>query len=105
MTLKAIGPSEAPSSGGPETSLLNGGDGSPHKASSPAVQAAIADLRREFIAECLRVTAVKASHGADNILLGDDINAERDIRLAIENLRAAASSFRGLEQLEAGGDL
>jgi hypothetical protein len=61
---------------------------------SPAAQAAIADLQCEFIAECLRIAAVKASHAADNILLADDLNAERDIRIAIENIREAARSFR-----------
>jgi hypothetical protein len=70
---------------------------------SPAAQAAIADLRRDFISECLRIAAVKCSHGADNICLRDDLNVERDIRLAIEYLREAAASFRALEQLMAGG--
>jgi len=70
---------------------------------APAVQASIADLRREFIAECLRVTAIKAAHGADNVMLADDVNAERDIRIAIEHLREAASSFGALEKSMAGG--
>jgi hypothetical protein len=51
-------------------------------------------LHRDFIGECLRIAAIKAAHGADNILLGDDLNAERDIRLAIENLREANKTFR-----------
>jgi hypothetical protein len=61
---------------------------------SPAAQEAIADLHRDFIGECLRIASAKASHAADNILLADDLNAERDIRIAIENIREAARSFR-----------
>ena len=60
-------------------------------------QAAIVGLQREFISECLRVAAVKASHAGDDILLGDDLAAERGIRIAIDNLREAASAFRQLE--------
>jgi hypothetical protein len=45
------------------------------------------------IAIC-RVASIKASHAADNILLGDDLNAERDIRLAIDHIREAARSYR-----------
>jgi hypothetical protein len=58
--------------------------------SSSAAQEAIADLHRDFIGECPRIAAIKAAHGADNIWLGDDLNAERDIRLAVENIREAA---------------
>jgi hypothetical protein len=61
------------------------------------------DARRDFIAECLRIASIKASHGADNILIGDDLNTERDIRLAIENLREAARSFREIKP-EAGNE-
>jgi hypothetical protein len=50
----------------------------------------LAAAKRDFIAECLRIAAIKASHGAENILIGDDLNTERDIRLAIANLREAA---------------
>jgi hypothetical protein len=57
-------------------------------------------LLREFIAECLRIAAVKASHGADNVMLLDDLNAERDIRIAVDNLREAAEAFRELGLLE-----
>ncbi|MCI0601187.1 MAG: hypothetical protein L0Y60_17065 [Beijerinckiaceae bacterium] len=71
------------------------------RAKSTAATQAIADLRREFVAECLRVAAIKAAHGADNVFLGDDLNAERDIRIAVENIREAARSFREW-QLAAG---
>jgi hypothetical protein len=63
----------------------------------PAVQARINDLNREFIVECLRIAALKASHGADNVEIGDDLNGERDIRLAIQNLREGSRAFRELE--------
>jgi hypothetical protein len=58
------------------------------------VQEAIDTLRREFVVECLRIAALKASHGADNLAIGDDLNAERDIRLAVENVKEAAKAFR-----------
>jgi hypothetical protein len=70
----------------------------------PHVKEAIADLRREFIAECLRVAAVKAAHCADNICLRDDLTAERDIRIAVENIREATRGFRALSSLETGDE-
>jgi len=73
-------------------------DGSPIAQNPKYVQAAIADLRRDFVAECLRIAAVKAAHGADNIALGDDLNAERDIQIAIDHLKEAASSIRQLQR-------
>jgi hypothetical protein len=60
----------------------------------PKIQAAIAALKRDFAAEALAIAAVKASHAADDILLGDDLGAERGIRLAISHLRAGAAAFR-----------
>jgi hypothetical protein len=75
---------------------LLGGDGNNNQTSysaspaqgqngaSPAVRAAMADLHRDFVAESLRVASIKAVHGVDNIALGDDLNAERDIRIAVE---------------------
>jgi hypothetical protein len=62
--------------------------------SAPDQIARVAALHREFVGECLRVAAIKASHASDNVLLGDDINAERDIRLAISHLKEAAKAFR-----------
>ncbi len=70
----------------------------PETSKRPArVQEAIAALKREFVAECLRIAAIKASHAADNVEIGDDLCAERDIRLAVENVREAARAFRELE--------
>ena len=66
---------------------------------SPRVQAAIAGLTREFVAECLRIAAIKATHGADNLEIGDDHNAERDIRIAVQNIREAGRAFRELQHL------
>jgi hypothetical protein len=55
---------------------------------------AIADLRRDFIAEALRIVVLKAGHAGDDVLIGDDIAAERSIRLAISHLKEAAKTFR-----------
>ena len=67
------------------------------------VQATIAGLKREFIAECLRIAALKASHGADNVELGDDLAGERDITLAVEHIREAGRAFRELGLLKGEG--
>jgi hypothetical protein len=48
----------------------------------------------EGLSECLRIAAIKAAHAADKISLSDDLNVERDIRIAIENIREAAKAFR-----------
>jgi hypothetical protein len=56
-----------------------------------ATQAAIVALQRDFIAEALRITALKAAHAAEDIDIGDDAIAERGITLAIQNLREAAA--------------
>lgn len=58
-------------------------------------------MQRDFIAEALRIAAVKAVHAADDLALGDDASAERGIRIAILNLREAATGFRQLEALVA----
>jgi hypothetical protein len=80
------------------TSSISSFDSSENNKPKPAhVQEAIADLKREFLSECLRIAAIKAGHGAANVAIGDDLNAERDIRLAIENLREAARAFRELD--------
>jgi hypothetical protein len=60
--------------------------------------AAIDDLKVHFVAECLKIAAIKAAHGSDNILIGDWLNCERDIRLAVENLREASRSFSKAER-------
>jgi hypothetical protein len=68
------------------------------KAPSAASAGAIAALQRDFIAEALRIAAVKAAHAADDIELGDDIAVERSIGLAISHLKQAASAFRELQR-------
>jgi hypothetical protein len=60
------------------------------------VQEIIAHLQRDFAAEALRVVAIKAAHAADDVMLGDDHGAEREIRLAISHLRAGSAAFREL---------
>ena len=57
-----------------------------------SIQEAIVRLKREFAVECCRIAGVKALHAADNLLLLDDLNAERDLRIATRNLREARSS-------------
>jgi len=97
-------PAAGVAAGFEETSLL-GGFGAqtiPHK--TPHVQHAIAALQRDFIAEALRIAAVKSWHAADDIEMGDDASGERGIRIAILNLREAATAFRQLEQLTAAID-
>jgi hypothetical protein len=74
-------------------------DGSENKLGEHAPQEAIAALRRDFAAEALRVAAIKVAHAADDVLLGDDVGAERGIRLAIAHLRAAAATFREMQDL------
>jgi hypothetical protein len=58
---------------------------------------------REFIAECLRIVSLKAAHAADNVWLADDLTAERDIELAISNLREGARTFREMQRIQAAG--
>jgi len=82
-------------------SLLGGFEAPELAPKSPHVQAAIASLQREFIAEALRIASVKAWHAADDLDLGDDACARRSIRIAIQNLREAATGFRQLEALAA----
>ena len=64
-----------------------------------AAQAVCAALQRDFIAEALRVASIKAAHAADDIDIRDDDCAERGIRLAISHLRAAAATFREMQDL------
>jgi hypothetical protein len=94
---------EARSSAGgraPNTKRLN--DDSPSIAQNPAaVQATIVALQRDYIAEALRIAALKAAHAADDIEIGDDAVADRGITLAIQNLREAANAFRDLQKAEA----
>ena len=68
---------------------------------SPKKQETITALRRDFVAEALRVVAVKASHAADGVDLGDDIAVERGISIVISHVREAAATFREMQR-EAG---
>jgi hypothetical protein len=63
---------------------------------------AIAALRRDFAAEALRVVALKASHAADDIALGDDVGAERGISIVIAHVKEAAAVFRELQRGASG---
>jgi len=68
------------------------------QAPSAASAGAIAALQRDFIAECLRVVALKASHAADDIELGDDLCAERGISIIIAHVKQAGSTFREMQK-------
>jgi hypothetical protein len=72
-------------------------DGSENIHSHSAPQEATVALQRDFIAEALRVASIKAAHAADDLLLGDDVGAEREIRLVISHLRAGAAAFREMQ--------
>lgn len=80
-------------------SLLDGDEGSLDSKCPSRTQQAIAGLQRDFAAEALRIAAVKASHAADNVGMGDDAVAEHDISIAIKYLREGATAFRELERL------
>jgi hypothetical protein len=79
-------------------------DGSEHSHKSPHVQQTISALQREFVCECLRIAAIKASHAADDLEIGDDTAAERELAVAVQNMREAASGFRLLQQALAARD-
>jgi hypothetical protein len=78
----------------PQKSSCLAADGSENSHSQPAPQETPAALQRDFAAEALHVAAIKAAHAADNVLIGDDVGAERDICLAISHVRAGATAFR-----------
>jgi hypothetical protein len=59
---------------------------------------AIADLRRDFVIEVLRIAAVKAAHAADDIEIGDDIAVERGISIVIAHVKEAAAAFREMQR-------
>ena len=85
--------------GGSCEEFTNDHDGSKFAPKPLHVQAEIAALQRDFIVEALRIASTKAWHAADDLALGDDDCAERGIRIAILNLREAATGFRQLEAL------
>ena len=80
-----------------EEFLIAGAD-TQSKAPSAASAGAIAALQRDFIAEALRIAAVKAAHAADDIELGDDLAVERGISLTITHLKAAGAAFREMQR-------
>jgi hypothetical protein len=61
-------------------------------------QEAIAALQRDYIAEALRIAAIKTAHAANDVLLGDDVGAEREIRLAVSHLQADSAAFREMQR-------
>lgn len=67
----------------------------------PKKQETITALRRDFIAEALRIVSLKACHASDDVLIGDDIAVERSIGLAISHLKQASATFREMQR-EAG---
>jgi hypothetical protein len=80
----------------PKTSCLSV-DGPENKLGEQAAQEATAALHRDFIAEALHIASIKAAHAADDVLLGDDVGAEREIRQAISHLRAGSATFREMQ--------
>jgi hypothetical protein len=80
----------------PKTSCLSA-DGCENKPGEHTAQEAIAALQRDFVAEALRVASIKAVHAADDVLLGDDAGAEREIRLAVSHLRVGSAAFRKMQ--------
>jgi len=93
-----------PANGHQDASVLGSIDGSETNTKPLHVQAEIAALQRDSITEALRIASTKAWHAADDLALGDDASAERGIRIAIQNLREAATGFRQLETLTAAID-
>jgi len=59
-------------------------DSSENRNSRLHVQETIAALQRDFVAEALRIAALKAWHAADDLAIMDDDCAERGIRIAIK---------------------
>jgi hypothetical protein len=76
--------------------LVAGDEGKDSPDSRP-VQAATAELQREYAVEALLIAAVKASHAADDLVILDDFSAERQIKVAITHLREGAAAFREMQ--------
>ncbi len=100
---------------GSENCSLRQGENSPDCTKTPSdKQVRIVALQRDFAVEAgrltaiklLRATSVKAGHAADNLALADDAGAEREISLAIANIREAAAAFRQMQaSIDAQGEL
>jgi hypothetical protein len=80
------------------TSLLSGFDNREISPNPHEKQAAITALRRDFVAEALRVVAIKAAHAAEDIELGDDVCAERGLGIVIAHVKEAAKTFREMRR-------
>jgi hypothetical protein len=65
---------------------------------SPAVAGAIADLKRQYVVECLRIASVLAGHAADSAELGFDLIGEHELRTALSHFREGARTYRELLQ-------
>jgi hypothetical protein len=80
-------------------------NGSPNSKPSPAAQAAIAALRRDFDVGAARLEAiryawaasVKLRHLGENLALNDDVTAVRDRQLARENWAGMALALERLD--------
>ena len=62
---------------------------------------AIAGLTRDFAIEALRVTAVKSANAANNLEVGYEPGAEREIRIAIAHLQQVAATFHEMHATDA----
>jgi hypothetical protein len=85
-------PPRGSASGSPKTVCVAADSQNPTRPAAN-VQGAFALLQKEFISECLRIVVIKAAHAADNFELGDDLAAERDLRLVVEHVREAGEGL------------
>ncbi|HEY8007444.1 MAG TPA: hypothetical protein VIE66_11765 [Methylocella sp.] len=83
--------------------LRDGFDTSENALETLRVQAVIADRKRDFVGEPLRIAEARANHRAENITFDTQIIAKRKIRVATENISKAACPFCEFQKLEAGG--
>jgi hypothetical protein len=90
-------PPERAGGGLQKASFPGGIDGPASKTIAANSQAAFMGLRREFACEALRIAAVKALHAADDIEIGDDYAAERELGVAVAHMREGAKAFRELQ--------
>lgn len=97
MTPDARNPEVGASGSGGDCSLPGGVNTPESSPGRSGKQRAITALRRDFVAEALRIAAVKAGHAADDIEIGDDIAVERGIAITIFHLKEAARTFREIQ--------
>lgn len=101
MTLNATNPAAAAAATGSRLSKCGEAFGNSESTKDTTTKQAISALKRDFVAEALRVAAVKANHASDDVLIGDDLGAERGIRILISHVKEAAAIFREMQR-EAG---